>query len=104
MDKETRTAYRHLQTFALTICLILAAQTALRAQEASGKVVGTVTDQQGAVIPDAKVVVTNTGTTIRRETVADKEGNFQVLSVPVGTYQVSVEREGFKSRERPRDS
>lgn len=99
MDKETRTAYRHLQTFALTICLILAAQTALRAQEASGKVVGTVTDQQGAVIPDAKVVVTNTGTTIRRETVADKEGNFQVLSVPVGTYQVSVEREGFKKAE-----
>lgn len=69
------------------------------AQESSGKVIGTVTDQQGAVIPDAKVTVINTGTQIRRETVADKEGNFQVLSVPVGTYQVSVERAGFKKAE-----
>ncbi len=74
MCKETLTASRRLQTFALTVCLILAAQTALRAQEASGKVIGTVTDQQGAVIPDSKVIVTNTGTQIRRETVAEQRG------------------------------
>src|SRR5262245_4434454 len=65
-------------------------------QDARGKIVGTVTDQQGAVIPDAKVVVTNTLTQIKNETVTDKEGNYQILALPIGTYQVSVQRSGFK--------
>ncbi len=67
-----------------------------RAQESSGKIVGTIADELGAVVPGAKVTVTNTGTKITRETITDEDGSFQILSVPVGKYQVSVERSGFK--------
>ncbi len=66
------------------------------AQEASGKILGTVTDPQGAVIPGARVTIIDVATKVTRETVTDPAGNFLVVSLPIGTYQVSVETTGFK--------
>lgn len=85
-----------LHNLLLVLFIIFTLNGTLNAQESSGKVVGTIVDQSGAVVPGAKVTVINTGTQISRDTVTDEEGNFQILSVPVGTYQVSVERTGFK--------
>jgi hypothetical protein len=69
--------------------------TSAFAQNATGRVIGTVTDTQGAAIPGAKVVVTNTGTNVISNTVTDDQGYYQVLQLPVGSYTVTVEREGF---------
>jgi hypothetical protein len=66
------------------------------AQDATGKVVGTVYDPQGAVIAGAHVTVTNTATAISNKTVTDKDGYFQVLSLPIGEYRVTSENAGFK--------
>ncbi|MGB8524216.1 MAG: TonB-dependent receptor, partial [Candidatus Acidiferrales bacterium] len=66
------------------------------AQNAGGRVVGTVSDQQGGVIPEANVTVTNSATKVSTTGVTDKDGFFQVLDLPVGTYHVSVERQGFE--------
>ncbi len=49
-----------------------------RAQEATGKIVGTVFDQQAAVIPGAQVTVTNTATGVTSTGVTNKEGYFEV--------------------------
>lgn len=65
------------------------------AQDATGRVIGTVYDQQGGLVPDAKVTVTNAGTQILHSTVTDKDGYFEVLDLPIGTYRVSVEHDGF---------
>jgi hypothetical protein len=66
------------------------------AQNAAGRVIGTVTDQQGAPIPQAKVTVTNVGTNVHWETVTDADnGTYQVLNLPIGNYSVTVEQEGF---------
>ena len=65
------------------------------AQEATGRVVGTVTDTQGAAIPGTRIVVTNTGTSVLSQTVTNNEGFYQVLHLPVGTYTVAAEHEGF---------
>ncbi len=65
------------------------------AQEATGRVVGTVTDTQGAAIPGARIAVTNTGTNVVSETVTNSDGFYQVLHLPVGTYTVTAEHEGF---------
>ena len=67
------------------------------AQEATGRVIGTITDQQGAVMPGVKVTVTNTATQITRNTRTDHEGSYQVLALPIGTYKVTVEHEGFRT-------
>jgi outer membrane receptor protein involved in Fe transport len=79
-----------------TLCMLLAMQVAASAQEATGKIIGTIADQQGAVIPGAKVTATNTATQITRETTTDADGYFEITSLPIGTYQVTAEQSGFK--------
>jgi hypothetical protein len=69
----------------------------LSAQDATGRVVGIIYDQSGGVIADASVTVTNVATHISRETTSDSTGFYQVLSLPVGDYTVSVQRQGFRS-------
>jgi Carboxypeptidase regulatory-like domain/TonB-dependent Receptor Plug Domain/TonB dependent receptor len=64
-------------------------------QAATGRVIGTVFDQQGKVVPGAKVTVTNAGTQISNAIVTNKDGNFEVLDLPIGLYHVTVEHEGF---------
>ena len=67
------------QTF-VAFVLVLTMQTFLNGQEATGKIIGTVSDPQGAVIPGAKVTATNTGSQtpqLSREAVTDEEGDFR---------------------------
>src|SRR4051812_43156518 len=68
----------------------------LVAQDAYGRVVGTVADPQGAVISGAKITVTNTDTGVKSTTVSDGTGAYQVLRLPIGTYQVTAEQPGFR--------
>jgi hypothetical protein len=75
--------------------LLIALPFALAAQEATGRVLGSVTDPSQAAIPDAKVTVTNADTKVSRTTTTDREGNYQVLSLPIGPYSVTVEHAGF---------
>src|SRR6267378_7877069 len=81
------------------ILFVFAMNPVVKAQEATGKIIGTVTDPQGAVVPGAKVTVTNTSSQtaqITREAVTNDDGTYQVLALPIGTYQVTIERQGFK--------
>lgn len=70
-------------------------------QDATGRVTGIIYDQSGATIADAHVTVTNVATQISRETTTDSTGFYQVLALPVGSYTVSVERQGFRSATTP---
>jgi len=79
----------------LAVVLLLTASAAL-AQDATGKVVGTVVDQQNAAVRDAKVSVTNAATGIVNTTTTGEEGQYQVLNLAIGSYTVSVEKEGFR--------
>src|SRR5271168_5263573 len=67
------------------------------AQDATGRIFGTVYDQQGAVIPEAKITVTNTATQDARGATTNKEGTFQLLSLPIGTYNITAEHAGFRT-------
>jgi outer membrane receptor protein involved in Fe transport len=66
------------------------------AQEATGRVVGTITDPTGAVVPNAKITVTNVDTQISRETTTEADGSYQVPALPIGRYTVSAEAPGFR--------
>ena len=76
--------------FAL-LCLSLTAF----AQTSRGTVSGTITDQTGAVISGANVVLTNTATTVSRSTVANSEGFYRFDAVDLGTYTIKVSAAGF---------
>ncbi len=68
----------------------------LPAQETRGSIVGTVTDPQGAVIPDATVVVTNVGTNVSIRRTTNASGYYEALLLLPGSYSVSVEAPGFR--------
>ncbi len=57
---------------------------------------GTVTDPQGAVIPQAQITITNTATGVVRTTTANETGDFSAVGLVPGTYSVRVEHQGFK--------
>src|SRR5260370_374716 len=66
------------------------------AQSERGTIAGTVTDSSGAVIPGAKVTVTNEATNITLNFTTNEAGNFVAPSVSVGSYSVRVDQEGFR--------
>lgn len=82
-------------TLSLMTCLVLSAGL-VRAQVTTADVVGTVTDNTGAVLPNAKITVTNTGTNIARTATTDDAGAYTFNLLPIGVYSVKVEATGFK--------
>jgi hypothetical protein len=57
---------------------------------------GSVTDQTGAVIQGAQITAVNTGTGIEYNTKSQDSGFYEFLQLPVGTYTVSISKQGFK--------
>ncbi|MEO8025733.1 MAG: TonB-dependent receptor, partial [Bryobacteraceae bacterium] len=68
----------------------------LFAQIQSSRVEGTVTDSSSAVIPGAKLSLTNTKTQVRVDTEADQQGLFAFPVVPPGFYTLTAEASGFR--------
>jgi len=75
-------------------CLLLVAP--LAAQTGLGVVRGTVQDASKAVIPNAKVVLTNTATGVAQESQSNTDGIYYFGSVQIGPYSLIVEAQGFK--------
>ncbi len=86
------------RTTALLAILFLASVTALAHSQTTGRIVGTVKDQNGAVIAGAEVIVISKATGDRRSVTTDGEGNYTMPLLPPGTYQVRVSANGFNSR------
>lgn len=58
---------------------------------------GRVIDQNGAVVPRARISAHSTATGLRRAGEADSEGNYQIAALPVGKYRVEVNAVGFRT-------
>ncbi len=94
----------HVRVALLTTIALLFASAA-SAQDATGKIAGNVTDPSGAIVPGAHIVVTNLETRTAKEATADTQGYYQVLQLPIGTYEVSAEAPGFsKAVSRPQNA
>ncbi|MGA7566662.1 MAG: TonB-dependent receptor [Terriglobales bacterium] len=81
----------------LLLLVVIVAPALSSAQDATGRIFGTVYDQQGAVIPDVHVTVTNTATQDARSATTNKQGVFQLLALPIGTYIVTADHTGFRT-------
>ncbi|MGA8085855.1 MAG: carboxypeptidase-like regulatory domain-containing protein [Terracidiphilus sp.] len=62
----------------------------------TGTIVGSVTDQSGAVIPDATVTLTDVSTNNSRTTVTGHTGQYVFVNVPPGSYNISATKTGFE--------
>jgi hypothetical protein len=65
-------------------------------QSSTAELTGIVTDEQGAPIPEAQVMVRNTDTGEARQFSTDGTGSYVVTQLIPGTYQVTVEKGGFR--------
>jgi hypothetical protein len=65
-------------------------------QALSGTIVGTVTDQGGAVVPGARVTLTNEGTSFTRTVETNQSGQYVAYSFPTGKITITAERPGFQ--------
>jgi len=66
------------------------------AQTQFGTITGRVADSTGAVVPGAKVSVTNTATNTKNTTETNNEGIYVLPNVAAGTYDLEIEKSGFK--------
>jgi len=85
----------------LTPCLVVSSllfsvAPTLHGQALSG-INGTVTDQVGSAIPNAKITILNVDTGVRRNTESSSAGSYYITDLIPGTYTVMVEKPGFKS-------
>jgi hypothetical protein len=88
-------ASRWLLASLVAMALLLGGNYA-RAQQITGAIAGTVIDPAGAVVPNALIQATNTGTGFSRTANSDNSGAYLIQYLPVGTYTVEVTGPGFK--------
>ena len=75
---------------------ILGITLPLSAQQITGNIRGTVSDPSNAVVSAANVTARQTETGLTRTSVTDRNGNFLLLELPVGHYQLEVSATGFQ--------
>jgi outer membrane receptor protein involved in Fe transport len=91
---ERKNVYRFSAlSFAAALCLAFGTTTLA---QSTATLQGTVTDPQGAVVPNAKVVVRSQATGAERTAQTDSEGNYQFASLEPGAYNVEVQAQGFQ--------
>jgi hypothetical protein len=80
-------------------CALILGTSAAIAQVDTGTILGTVKDQTGAVVPDAKVTIVNQGTGESITTTTRPDGTYIVTPLKIGSYRITVELAGFKKEE-----
>lgn len=76
------------------LCLILFCSLSLEAQ-VSASISGAVSDPSGAVVPAAKVTITNSATGAVRETSTDAAGRYVAPALAAGEYEIRAAKAGF---------
>ncbi|MEO8373258.1 MAG: carboxypeptidase-like regulatory domain-containing protein, partial [Candidatus Solibacter sp.] len=83
-----------------TILAVLLLSCPLFGQSNRGAITGTVSDSTGSFVPGVQVVLINTDTGTKSDTLTTGTGNYSLLQLPVGTYTLSVEKPGFSKFEQ----
>jgi hypothetical protein len=81
--------------FALLVCLAAVNQAAAQQTE-TATVSGTTMDSSGAALVGATVEARNVGTNVTQSTVSDAAGRYQILDLPIGSYEIQASLSGFE--------
>jgi outer membrane receptor protein involved in Fe transport len=79
---------------ALALCALVLSSPAF-AQQITGNISGRITDDQSAAVPGVTVTATNAETGYVRTGLTDGEGIYRLTGLPVGTYDITAELQGF---------
>ena len=81
----------------LALAAVFALASALMAQVTSTGIHGIVRDPSGAVVPNASVKATDTGTGIEKTTTTAQDGGFVFPNLQAATYKITVSAAGFQT-------
>jgi hypothetical protein len=85
---------------ALIVVLALTAPAFAQSQAINGTIEGTILDAQGGVLPGVTVTISNVDTGDSRTVVTNESGLYRAPLLPLGTYRVSAELQGFRTYEQ----
>jgi Carboxypeptidase regulatory-like domain len=85
-----------------TLALLLVGSALAYSQAVTATLLGTVSDPSGAVVPAAKIAITEQDTGVKRTVLTNVEGLYTQSFLPPGVYSVEVEKQGFKKIARAR--
>ncbi len=91
---------RTLAPFAKLLLIATFALTTLHAQVVGGTLSGTITDPSGATLSNAQVLVHNDETGNERHLTTGPDGRYSAPSIPIGTYTITVQLDGFAPQHR----
>jgi hypothetical protein len=89
---------RHAITLLILIALI---PLSAFAQQTLGSIDGTVTDSSGAVVQAVAIKARNTQTNLEVTAESKGDGSFSIADLPIGTYEVTFSKKGFKQEAYP---
>jgi hypothetical protein len=81
----------------VSVLILLLTVIPVRAQLPTGTILGVVKDSSGGVVPGVAVTVQNAETGFTRTVTTGDDGAYRFPALPVGRYDVKVERTGFKT-------
>lgn len=87
----------HRLPYLITFLLTLTCCAGLPAQNSRGTILGHVTDSSGGALVGAKVTVRSLGTGVSTEFKTNSAGDYVLVNLVPGTYELTVEAQGFKS-------
>ena len=87
--------YSSLSVAVACLLLTLLTSTPLQAQIDTGRIMGTITDQSGAVVQGAKVTLTNEGTGLNLTVTTGASGYYVFPGIRIGNYRIEIEVQGF---------
>jgi hypothetical protein len=85
---------------ALLLSLFVSSAAFAQSTAANGSIEGTIVDTAGGVLPGVTVTVVHVETGTERSTVTNEKGLYRASLLPLGTYRVSAELQGFKKFEQ----
>src|SRR6266446_1193119 len=84
-----------LSKMTLLLVFVLCATSAFAQSTNTATLTGVVTDPTQAVVPDAKITISRAETGVTREARTSAGGEYRVVLLPPGQYDISVEKPGF---------
>ena len=89
--------YKHFRCWVAASAMMLTISTLSSAQTITGSVNGTVTDQSGAVVPNAIITAHNVDTGVDTKTTSNGTGDYNIRFLQIGHYTVTVSGSGFSN-------
>src|SRR5271163_5136068 len=86
---------------AIGIATMFLAAGALHAQQTLGGITGAITDPSGASVSDTTITLVNDQTKLTRTQIANANGIYDFVSLPIGTYTLTFTHDGFDTQKVP---